>query len=155
MRPETIDHATLSQLVLSGALHAAHVIGQPGGWGILVKHGEQERSLSATRSRQTRVFKKLETLAAYLKEIGISHFEVDAAGYDPAAPKTSQRPDRAIAMRQAHAAAAHDIWFRAQVRQGLTDADDPAAVWLPHKTVKQDIQHQRTALKQKIAARRT
>lgn len=154
MRPETIDHATLTKLVQSGGLRAAQAVGRPGGWGVLVKDGKLERPLAAVRSRQARIFKKLETLVAYLKDIGVSRFEVDVADYDSAVPEASRRPDRAAAMRQAHEAVAHDAWFRAQVRQGMKEADDPAAVWLPHATVKKDMQRQRAALERKLAPRR-
>ena len=39
-------------------------------------------------------------------------------------------------MRHAHEAAAHDKWFRAQVEQALTEADNPATVWLSNEEVK-------------------
>lgn len=121
MTAETIDHNTLSRLVEAGAVDAVHVIGQLGGWGVVIKYGRTERPLAASRSREVRLFKKLETVVSYLKEIGISRFDVDAANYDAAQLKTYSRPDRAEAMRQAHQAAAHDKWFRAQVQQGLDD----------------------------------
>jgi len=38
-------------------------------------------------------------------------------------------------MRQAHQAAAHDKWFRAQVEQALQEADDPNTVWLSNEKV--------------------
>jgi hypothetical protein len=122
MTAETIDHNTLSRLVEAGAVRAAHVIGQLGGWGVVIKYGMTERPLAASRSREVRLFKKLETVVSYLKEIGISRFDVDSVNYDAAQLKTYSRPDRAEAMRQAHEAAAHDKWFRAQVQQGLDDA---------------------------------
>ena len=34
---DTIDHVTLQHLVEAGAVRGAEVIGQPGGWGIIVK----------------------------------------------------------------------------------------------------------------------
>ncbi len=121
MGTETMDHNTLSRLVQAGAVGAAHVIGQIGGWGIVIKYGMTERPLAASRSHQVRIFKKLETVVGYLKQIGISRFDVDAVNYDAAQLKTYSRPDRAEAMRQAHEAAAHDKWFRAQMQQGLED----------------------------------
>jgi hypothetical protein len=38
-------------------------------------------------------------------------------------------------MKRAHEAAAHDRWFRAQVEEGLREADEPGAVTLPHEQV--------------------
>jgi len=142
----TIDHNTLSRLVEAGAVRGAHVIGQTGGWGVMIKYGMLERPLSATRSKKIRTFKKLETLVAYLKEIGISRFDVDATQYDPATVQTYTRPDRAEAMRQAHEAVEHDKWFRQQVAQALQEADDPATVWIPHDEAKADMQRQRESL---------
>jgi hypothetical protein len=122
MSSETIDHNTLARLVEAGAVRAAHVIGQVGGWGVLIKYGMLERPLSATRSGKVRIFKKLETVMNYLKGLGISRFDVDAANYDASTLKTYSRPDRAEAMKRAHEAVAYDDWFKAQVQ---TSIDDP------------------------------
>jgi hypothetical protein len=146
MSAETIDHNTLARLVEAGAVRGAHVIGQVGGWAILIKYGMLERALATTRSKKIRTFKKLETLVAYLKAIGISRFDVDAAQYDPATVQTYTRPDRVAAMRHAQEAVAHDKWFRAQVEQGLQEADDLATVWIPHNEAKADMQRQREGL---------
>lgn len=118
---ETIDHGTLSRLVEAGAVRGAHVVGQSGGWAVLVKYGMTERSLAAQRSRQVRLFRRLETLVAYLREIGIAQFDVDAANYEADAPTTNRRPDRAAALKRAHEAAAYDAWFRDQVQASIDD----------------------------------
>jgi hypothetical protein len=114
MPAETIDHRTLSRLVEAGAVRGAHVVGQPGGWSVLVKYGMAERALAAQRSRQVRVFRRMETLVNYLKGIGIQCFDVDGAEYEAEGGTTHSRPDRAEALRHAHEAAAHDRWFRAR-----------------------------------------
>lgn len=150
MSAETIDHNTLSKLVEAGAVSGAHVIGQAGGWGVMIKYGMIERPLAATRSKKIRTFKKLETLVTYLKEIGISRFDVDAANYDRATVQTYSRPDRAEAMRQAHEAAEHDKWFRQQVAQGLEEANATEAVWITHDAAKADMQRQRERLQARI-----
>jgi predicted transcriptional regulator len=151
MSAETIDHNTLSRLVEAGAVRDVHVIGQIGGWGVLIKYGMLESALATTRSKKIRTFKKLETVVAYLKGIGISRFDVDAAQYDPTTVQSYTRPDRVEAMRQAHEAVAHDQWFRAQVEQGLQEADDPNTLWVSHNEVKADMQMQRKALLERIA----
>jgi len=150
MSTETIDHNTLSRLVEAGAVRGAHVIGQAGGWGVLIQYGMLERPLAASCSKQVRTFKKLETLVAYLKDIGISRFDVDATQYDPASLKTYTRPDRAAAMRQAHEAAAYDKWFRDEVEQALKEADDPNTVWIPHEEVKASWAKKRAELMKRI-----
>ena len=137
MSADTIDHHTLTRLVEAGAVRGAHVIGQAGGWGILVKYGMIERPLAATRSRQVRTFRKLETVVDYLKGIGISRFDVDTANYDPTQTKLPPRPDRAEAMKRAHEAVAHDRWFREEVATANQEADDPDTRWVSHEEAKQ------------------
>ncbi|MBT0571876.1 hypothetical protein KIK84_16295 [Curvibacter sp. CHRR-16] len=129
MQP-TIDHGTLSKLVEAGAVRGAQVVGQSGGWSVLVKYGLIERPLAAQRSKQVRLFKKFETLVSYLKDVGIARYEVDAAGFDPATPAASKRPDRAAALKRAHEAAAYDNWFREQVEVALIEADNPSTKWV-------------------------
>lgn len=151
MSAETIDHPTLARLAQAQAVLAAHVIGQPGGWSIIVKYGTTERPVSATRSREVRVFKKLETLVGYLKDLGLSSFDVNAADYDPEGGKGVARPDRSAALKRAHEAAAHDKWFRAEVDAAIKEADDPNNEWIPHEVVKADMAKQRAALQKRIA----
>ena len=148
MVTETIDHGTLAELVEAGALRSAHVVGQPGGWSLRVKYGAAERSLAAQRSRQVRVFRRMETLVSYLKDIGIERFDVDAADYEAEGGKS--RPDRAEAMRRTHEAAAHDKWFREQVEAAVKEADDPNTEWVPQEIVKQDMARQRAELLARI-----
>lgn len=122
--PSTLDHATLEHLVESGAVLGAHVVGQAGGWGLVVKHGSAECVLAAKRG-QVRVFRKFETLAGYLKGIGILQYQVDARAYDPAALKTERsRSDAAHRMKEAHEAVAYRDWLEGKVnatRAALAD----------------------------------
>ncbi|MEQ1599641.1 MAG: hypothetical protein ABL885_12655 [Methylophilaceae bacterium] len=132
MNTQTIDHTTLSRLAEAGAVRSAHIVGQAGGWGILVKYGMTERALAAQRSQQVRIFRKFETLVTYLKGVGIARFEVDAVNYDAASLKlTRTRPDSAEAMKKAHEAVAYDKWFRGQVQEAIDDPRPP----IPHKQV--------------------
>ena len=121
MTTETVDHHTLVRLVEAGAVRGAHVVGQKGGWAVLVRYGMQERPLAAQRSRNVRLFRRFETMVSYLKGLGIARFDVDAAEYDPDPLQSTRRPDRAEALRRAHAAAAYDAWFREQVQASLDD----------------------------------
>jgi len=145
---ETIDHATLLRLVEAGAVRGADVVGQPGGWGVVIKYGMVERALAARRGA-IRIFGKLETLVNYLRGIGISQFAVDAANYDP--KPLRKRPDSAARMKRTFDAADHDKWFREQVEEGIRQANDPNTVWVSHEEVVQDIHRQREAIKAKIA----
>ena len=79
---------------------------------------------------------KLETLVGYLKGIGISRFDVDAVNFDPRTVVTYSRPDASAALKLAHSAAVHDKWFRAQVEQGLKEANDVGIQWVSNEEVK-------------------
>ena len=133
MAADTIDHSTLTKLVEVGTVRAARVVGQDGGWGVIVKDRKTERSLAAQRG-QVRLFRKLETVVAYLKSIGIGRFDVDAINYDPARTDR-RRPDRTEALKQTHEAAAYDKWFREQVQAARDDPrpsvahDEVSARW--------------------------
>ena len=148
---QTIDHNTLSRLVEAGAVRAAHVIGQAGGWALFIKYGVAERFLAAQRTGKLRLFRKLETVMLYLKGLGISNFDVDASAYDAEIAKTHhKRPDRAEALKRAHEAAEHDAWFREQVQLALDEADKPDAVLIPHEAVKAEWAAKRAELLQRV-----
>ena len=153
MSTETIDHTTLSRLAEAGAVRSAHIVGQAGGWGILVKYGMTERALAAQRSHQVRIFRKFETLVSYLKGVGIARFEVDAVNYDAASLKlTRTRPDSSAAMTRAHEAAAYDKWFRAEVGAALKEADDPNTQWVSNDDAKKHFAAKREALRKRVKA---
>ena len=46
MVTDTLEQGTLLRLVEAGAVHGAHVIGQPGGWALIVKYGTHKRTLA-------------------------------------------------------------------------------------------------------------
>lgn len=121
MNAETIDHDTLSRLIHTGAIRGAHVVGQDGGWSILVRCGRFEMPLVAQRSQDIRLFRKFETLVNYLKKLGIMQFDVDAASYGTTEKNRIKRPDRSEALKKAHEAAAYDKWFREQVQESFDD----------------------------------
>ncbi len=143
---ETIDHTTFSRLVEAGAVRGARVVGQSGGWALIVRYGMHERALAAQRSRQVRVFRHFETLVSYLKDVGLTQFDVDAANYDRASATATKRPDRSEALKYAHEAAAYDAWFRAQVQASV---DDPRPS-IPGEDVKAHFAEKRAALRERI-----
>ena len=134
MNTETIDHTTLRRLAEAGAVRSAHIIGQSGGLGVLVKFGMTELTLAAQRSHQVRIFRKLETLVNYLKVVGIARFEVDAENYDSVSV-THRRPDRSKAMKEAHEAAAYNNWIKAEVQEAIDDTSPT----IPHNEVMNDV----------------
>ena len=148
MNTETIDHTTLSKLADAGVVRSAHVVGQEGGWGILVKYGMTERALAAQRTHQVRIFRKLETLVAYLKGVGIPRFDVDAVNYDAGAAGPRKRPDRAAAMKDAHEAAAYTKWLKAEIQEAI---DDPSPS-ISNEDAKLHFAGIREGLRKRIAA---
>jgi hypothetical protein len=104
MNTDTIIHGTLLRLIEAGAVRHALALGVPGGWLLIVKYGLIERTLAAQRSGEPRIFRKLDTLVNYLRELGIVRLDVDAANFnfDPDAITRRRRPDRAEALRRLH-----------------------------------------------------
>jgi len=144
---DTIDHLTLSRLAEANAVSGANIIGQPGGWGVVIKYGMTERALAAKRG-SVRIFRKFETLVGYLKELGVVKYQVDATGFDPVALKFTRSNEGAGArMKAAHEAAAYDKWFRTLVQEAL---DDPHP-GIPHEQVKAEWAQERATLLKRAA----
>lgn len=121
---QTIDHGSLRRLIEAGAPVGAEVVGVGGSWGVLIRYGRSSQTLAATRGKP-KTFRQFETLASYLKELGIVEYRVNAAAFDAAKPKQA-KPDRrsqlaSERMKRAHEAAAYDQWLREQVQASLED----------------------------------
>jgi hypothetical protein len=135
MPAHTMDHATLAQLVATRAVREARAVGRADGWGVLISVGQTEHTLTASRGAE-RLFRKFESLAAYLKSLGISSFQVDAAGFDPQATTAKRaRPDAAERLRGAFEAQAHTNWVKEKVGQSLSDSRPN----VPHSEVLRDV----------------
>lgn len=137
---DTIDRLTLERLVEAGAVKGASIVGQPGGWGVVIHYGLTERVLAARRGA-IRNFKKFETLVDYLKSIGLAKYQVDATGYEPVAPASDRkRTDAAERMKEAHAAVAYRNWLEGKVsaaRAGMADGSNQPirdAEWAAERT---------------------
>lgn len=145
---ETIDHHTLTRLVEAGAVRGATVIGQPGGWGVVVQYGMNERAIAAKRG-PVRVWRRFETLVNYLKDLGLDRYQVDAVNYTPEALKAQaqRRPDAAERMRRAHEAAAYDEWFRGRVESSRNDPRPS----ISNEDMKAEFAERRAALRAKAS----
>jgi hypothetical protein len=121
MGTNTIDHTTLTHLVEAGAVCGTDVVGLGSGWGIIVKYGMTERALATRRGAAVRTFRKFETLVSYLKNVGISKYNVDASNYDPTRIDAARRPDRSAALKRTHEEAAYNAWFREQIQASIDD----------------------------------
>ncbi len=113
-------------LKAAGGTFLVAVATRSGGDGVLI----------TTRTKEPRRFADPRKAMLLLRAMGIATAQLDISRWNPDETATgTARPDRAVAMKRAHEAAAHDRWFRAQVEQGLREANDPATVMLPHARV--------------------
>ena len=150
--PEIIDGKAVRSLVEAQAIRGATILGQPGGWAVLVRYGAAERAVAAQRARQPRLWRNLNSAAAYVRDdLGLARFEVDTLRHQPDAI-VRRRPDQAEALRRAHAAALHDAWFRTEVAMAIAEADAPDAVWVPQEEVEEDMRLQRAAIEARLAS---
>jgi len=124
---DTITHATLTKLVEANAVRSAALIGQPGGWSILVKYGMTERALSGVRGHM-RTWRHLDSAVKYLRALGLARFDVDASNYSRDGLMVQRRPDKAAMLREAHAAKTRLHYLEGKVTTARGDAR-PA---LPH-----------------------
>lgn len=137
---DVIDDVTFEQLARAGAVHGVSVVGQPGGWGVLIQRDGADCVLTAEHGAM-RTFAKFEMVVVYLKKIGIAKYQVDATRFGSSVSKVERLREDAVE---------HDKWFRAQVEAGLAEADDPNTVWASHEAVKEDIAKQRAVLRARI-----
>jgi hypothetical protein len=149
---EIIDGKAVRSMVEAQAILGATILGQPGGWAVLVRFGAAERAVAAQRAHTPRLWRNLNSAAAYVRDdLGVARFEVDTLNHQPDAV-VRRRPDQSQALRRAHAAAVHDTWFRNEVAQAIAEADAPGAIWSSHEEVEEDMRLQRLAIEARIAA---
>lgn len=132
---QTIDTATARRMAEAGTIRGVSIIGQPGGWSVMLKTGIHEKPLGAQKQDKPRTWRSLDTLTEYLrKDLSILRIDgIDATHHSSADVHRPGRPDAAARMKRAHEAAAYDAWFRAQVDAGIKEADDPATQWISHE----------------------
>jgi hypothetical protein len=137
MSHHTIDTALAKRLVEAQTIRGAAIVGQPGGWSVMLKLGVTEKPLGTQRTDQPRLWRSLDKCVQYLKdELRILRVDLlDATQHSPAPTGSRVRLDTAERMRRAHEAAEHDRWFRAQVQAAL---DDPRPA-IPHDEVMADL----------------
>jgi len=145
----TIDTAMAKRMAQASAIRGASIIGQPGGWSVVLKFGLQERPLGAQRTDRPRTWRSLDRVVAYVKdELHIARFDLlDATNHSEGEPVAGSSPVAAAErLRHAHQAAAYDKWFRAEVEQGLKEADDPNTQWVSNEDAKKSWAKQRAEL---------
>jgi len=103
---ETINHNALKFMVEADAINKVIATAHADKWSLLIQYGSDEiktKTVIAKNSGKTRIWRKLDTLAKYLLDLGIYTFETDVSKYDPA-KQTLRRPDSAAALKRTHSA---------------------------------------------------
>lgn len=100
---EAINHNTLVHLVEAGAIDSAMVIANDDKWQLNVLVAGKTKTIIAKNSKSPRIWRKLDTLAKYLKDLGLHSFTINVADYNPE-KKTLRRPDSAATLKRTHQA---------------------------------------------------
>ena len=150
---QTIDTATARRMAEAGTIRGVSIVGQPGGWSVMLKTGTLEKPLGSQKADKPRTWRSLDTLTEYLRKVlSIVRIDgIDATHHSNAGTHRPGRPDAAARLKHAHEAAAYDMWFRAQVDAGITEADDPATQWIPHEEVMDKWAKRRAKLAEKVS----
>ena len=101
MKKHQINHNALTHLVEAGAVSVVIVKAVGDTWALTVQVGDTLKIVMAKNSGKPRVWRKLDTLAKYLKDLGIDKFHTDVSKYDPS-KKSLRRPDSANTLKQTH-----------------------------------------------------
>ncbi len=125
----TINSALVKQMVADNTIKTVAIIGQPGGWTVILKIGHLEKVLSAQLSDTPRIWRSLDRCVAYLKnELNLSCIETLDATHFSHQPVT-------IAAGNAQQAAAYDQWLKAEIQEAIDDASPTIA----HDEVMRDV----------------
>lgn len=102
---EKINHSALKILVEANAVNKVTALAYADKWSLRIMCGanNNEKIVVAKNSGKTRVWRKLDTLAKYLRDLGVHQFETDVTKYDPS-KQTLRRPDSAAALKRTHMA---------------------------------------------------
>ena len=154
MTSQTVDTAMARRLVGAMAIQGASIIGQPGGWSVMLKLGKVEKPLGVQRTDKPRTWRSLDRCVDFLKnELHLARVDLlDATLHSDETVAGKGRSDAAQRMRQTHQAAAYDKWFRAEVARGLQEADDPATPWVSNEAVMAESARRRAAWRKGAAS---
>ena len=81
METMTLDTPLLRQLIGAGKAGELVAKGIPGGFVLVMREGIEEQVLEAQRGHP-RVFKRLDTIGGYLRQLGAREFTVDLAYWE-------------------------------------------------------------------------
>lgn len=153
----TIDTTTARRMAEAGTISGALIIGQPGGWSVMLKMGMIEKPLGGTKADKPRMWRSLDTLTAYLrKDLHIVRINgIDGTHHSSAEPLRPGRPDAAARMKRAHEAAAYDAWLKAELDQAVKEADAPNTQWVSHADAMADMHRHLDKLEKQAKAKKS
>jgi hypothetical protein len=119
----TIDTPNARRLVDAAAIRGAAIVGQPGGWCVMLKIGMTETPLGTQRTDKPRTWSSLDSCMQYLRdELQIVKVDgIDASNYSAAVVHRRRRQDAAERMKAAHEAAAYRKWLASEVQEAIDD----------------------------------
>ena len=119
----TIDTAIAKHMIEASAIQTVAIIGQPGGWSVMLKVGMTEKALGAQRSGKQRIWKSLDRCVNYLKtELHICRFDMlDATNYTDVPMAGSAKNSASERMRETHQSAAYTKWLKAEIQEAIDD----------------------------------
>lgn len=127
---QPIKPESFRDLVSSGAVKSATILGQKGGYAVLASIGLQQRVLG-TRSGGVRMFSTADTALKLLRDLGVYHANLDMTHYEAGSLRPA-RPDITKKNREANAALEHDRWFREQVASTKAKIERGEMRLIPH-----------------------
>jgi hypothetical protein len=145
---QTLTLEQLRTVTETGGVSAVTLEATGGEFFVRIKtNNDAEAVLARARSDEPRGFPNPLPAITLLRKLGIVAGAFDLSRWNPdQRPLARARPDRAEAMKRAHDAVAHDQWFRDQVTQGLSEADDPATEWVTQEDAKASWERKRAEL---------
>lgn len=119
----TIDTAVAKRMAEASAIRGASIVGQPGGWSVMLRMGLVEKPLGTQRTDKPRTWRSLDTCVRYLRdELNIVRVDMlDASNHSDGDVNRRERPDASQRLKRAHEAAAYDVWFREEVQASIDD----------------------------------
>jgi hypothetical protein len=93
----SIKAQLLQELIRATGTVRAIAVGSEGGFALLFRFNEAERTLVNSRG-DVRLFASLDTAGSFFRQVGVSAFEVDMTSYQPGRLR-GPRPDRAEALK--------------------------------------------------------
>jgi len=154
----SFDLSQAGAAVRAGGIQSAIVRAAKGSFFVELETRESGLVDLVTKNERTpRAFRDPGQALKIVRGLGVAHGSFALDEWDPSVPKGKawKRPDTAVQMKTTHQRAqeaeAYDAWFRAEVEQGLAEADNPSIPKIPHDEAMSMLTAMRNAARAKSA----